>query len=56
MAGMARYANKHFDLAIVDPPYYSGPEKREYYGSRNSKTGVFRSYEKCDTLEIPKEE
>lgn len=56
MAGMARYANKHFDLAIVDPPYYSGPEKREYYGSRKSKTGVFRSYEKCDNWEIPKEE
>lgn len=21
MAGMARYPDKHFDLAIVDPPY-----------------------------------
>ena len=44
MIGMARYPDKYFDLAIVDPPYFSGPERREYYGQRISKTGVFRSY------------
>lgn len=29
-----------FDLAVVDPPYFSGPERRGYYGSRVSSTGV----------------
>ena len=24
--------DKSFDLAIVDPPYYSGPERRGFYG------------------------
>lgn len=30
------YADNQFDLAIVDPPYYSGPEKRKYYGKSKS--------------------
>lgn len=44
MAGMKRYPDKYFDLAIVDPPYYSGPERRKYYGYAVSRTGVTRSY------------
>ena len=44
MVGMSRYPDKAFDLAIVDPPYFSGPERRRYYGRSQSKTGVFRSY------------
>lgn len=39
---MARYPDNHFDLAIVDPPYFSGPEKREYYGGEKSSHGVKR--------------
>lgn len=31
-----------FDLAIVDPPYFSGPERRRYYGSKVSATQVER--------------
>ena len=27
-----------FDLAIVDPPYFSGPEKRKYYGNKTGKS------------------
>lgn len=23
-----------FDLAVVDPPYFSGPERRDYYGKK----------------------
>lgn len=42
MSLMARYGNKHFDLAPVDPPYFSGPEKREYYGSEISTQKVRR--------------
>lgn len=33
---------KSFDLAIVDPPYFSGPEKRQFYGKKISTTGVAR--------------
>lgn len=39
---MRRYPDKYFDLAIVDPPYFSGPERRKYYGSSKSKIGVQR--------------
>ena len=53
MEGMARYADKHFDLAIVDPPYYSGPERRTYFGSKVSKTGVTRTYHKSEKWEVP---
>ena len=42
MIGMARYPDKYFDLAIVDPPYFSGPEKRRYYGREFSAHGVRR--------------
>lgn len=33
-----------FDLAIVDPPYYSGPERRSFYGSEVSTVGVPRRF------------
>ena len=41
---MKAIPDQYFDLAIVDPPYYSGPEKRGYYGKKVSGTGVFRAY------------
>ena len=27
--GMKEFPDKYFDLAIVDPPYFSGPENKE---------------------------
>ncbi len=39
---MARYPDNFFDLAIVDPPYFSGPEKRKYYGAEKSTYGIKR--------------
>lgn len=39
---MAQYPDKHFDLAIVDPPFFKGPENTRYYGSEKSNTGVNR--------------
>lgn len=42
-----------FDLAIVDPPYFSGPERRQFYGQRVSSIGVKRVYEKSETWHIP---
>lgn len=41
---MSTIPDKFIDLAIVDPPYFSGPEKRRYYGSKVSTTKVKRRY------------
>ena len=48
--------DKCFDLAVVDPPYFSGPERRGYYGSKESKIGVHRDYPISPTWELPKTE
>lgn len=42
MEVMARFPDKYFDLAVCDPPYFSGPEKRGYYGRAQSTTHVRR--------------
>lgn len=47
------YSDKSFDLAIVDPPYFSGPERRQFYGSKISSIGVKRVYEKSEVWQIP---
>lgn len=54
MEGMAQFQDGFFDLAVVDPPYFSGPERRGYYGSKVSKTGVKRNdYPISQEWEIP---
>lgn len=53
MDGMKKYPDKFFDLAIVDPPYFSGPELREFYGKKVSKTGVSRTYKKMPEWTVP---
>lgn len=35
-------ADNSFDLAIVDPPYFNGPNRRRYYGSNVSAERVKR--------------
>lgn len=51
------YPDKFFKLAIVDPPYFSGPEKRKYYGSNVSVTKVKRNeYPVSDLWKIPQED
>ena len=45
------FEDNHFDIAIVDPPYFSGPEKRRYYGRKNSLIGVKRLYEEQNIVE-----
>lgn len=35
MEGMAQFPDLYFDLAVVDPPYFSGPERRGFYGRRD---------------------
>lgn len=46
-----------FDLTIVDPPYFSGPERRQYYGRSVSTTGVARrNYPVADKWVVPSAE
>lgn len=42
-----------FDLAVVDPPYFSGPERRGYYGRKESSIGVRRSYRISTEWKVP---
>lgn len=42
-----------FDLAIVDPPYFSGPERREYYGCKVSPIGVNHEYPVSPEWSVP---
>lgn len=56
MEAMRQMPDKCFDLAVVDPPYFSGPEKRGYYGSKKSKIGVHRDYPISPLWEVPGEE
>ena len=53
MEVIGRYPTGYFDLAVVDPPYFSGPERRGYYGSKVSKIGVHRDYPVSPVWEIP---
>lgn len=56
MEGMKLFPDKYFDLAIVDPPYFSGPEQRGYYGRSVSPIGVSRLYGKLDVWKVPGED
>ena len=54
MKGMAKIPDGYFDLAVVDPPYFSGPERRGYYGCKKSKIGVRRcDYPVTEFWEVP---
>lgn len=44
MEYLPRFPDRYFDIAVVDPPYHSGPEKRNYYGRAVSPIGVQRIY------------
>lgn len=56
MEGMQQIPDKHFKLAIVDPPYFSGPERREFYGNKVSRIGVQRLYRPCAKWSVPAED
>lgn len=54
MEYLATQPDKSSDLAIVDPPYFDGPNKLGFYGGRCSKTGVDRGgYKKLGVWKIP---
>ena len=46
MEGMKEFPDKYFDLAVVDPPYFSGPDRspediRKSRKMGNSGSGIF---------------
>jgi len=51
---MARYPDNYFNLTDADPPYFSGPEKRKFYGNEVSKTNIKRrDYPITSTWDLP---
>ena len=56
MEYMKSLPDKAFDLAIADPPFFSGPDRRNFYGQQVSGTGVKRvDYGRSEHWEIPTE-
>ncbi len=50
---MAQFPDNYFQLAICDPPYFSGPDKLGYYGASITKVGVKRKGYKVKHWKIP---
>lgn len=54
MDGMKEIPDKYFDLAIVDPPYFKGPNKRRFYGRKVNKLNIKRrDYFQIEDWEVP---
>lgn len=57
MLAIKKIPDKYFDLAIVDPPYFKGPNKRGFYGRRVNKLNIKRhQYTTIEDWSIPDEE
>jgi site-specific DNA-methyltransferase (adenine-specific) len=57
MEGMKEFPDKYFELAIVDPPYFDGPNKRMYYGQKVNKLNIRRKdYPVIEKWDVPNEE
>jgi len=51
---MSRYPDKYFDLLNDDPPYFSGPNKRRFYGCKVNKLNIKRKdYDVIDNWSVP---
>lgn len=56
MEGMKQIPDKYFELAIVDPPYFEGPNLRRYYGREVNKLNIKRKdYAIIENWDIPDE-
>ncbi|APC82162.1 DNA methyltransferase [Clostridium botulinum] len=57
MEGMKQIPDKYFELAIVDPPYFDGPNKRKYYGRTVNKLNIKRKqYNVIEDWSVPGKE
>ncbi len=51
---MKRYPDNYFELAIVDPPYFNGPQKLGYYGKGRNHLGIKHpEYDKIGEWGVP---
>lgn len=55
LKAMREIPDKYFDLAVVDPPYFSGPEKRGYYGKTGGGLGGRKDYTVSPEWSVPGE-
>ena len=53
---LPHFPDNYFELAVVDPPYFTGPEKRNYYGRKMSPIGVKRYYKHSEQWDVPGKE
>ncbi|MCP1103738.1 DNA methyltransferase [Aequitasia blattaphilus] len=54
---MRKFPDNYFDLAITDPPYFNGPNRRKYYGRSESTTNIKRvKYGVIDKWDVPGQE
>lgn len=54
MDGLGEMPDNSIDLAVVDPPYFAGPNRRGFYGKAKSTTGIQRvDYPKIDDWDVP---
>ena len=56
MEPMREYPDKHFDLAIVDPPYFAEYAKEIYPGAAVSTTGVARNRYESKQWNVPNQQ
>lgn len=57
MEFLKQFPDKFFDWVVDDPPYFSGPEKRKFYGYKNSSIGVKRvDYDVTTEWQVPGKE
>lgn len=53
MEYMRSIPDKFFELAVVDPPYFDGPNKLGYYGKDISSFGIKRPGYQAKHWKIP---
>ncbi len=58
MSVMKRYEDNYFDLAVVDPPYFEGPNRPNFYrnGKYPSAKAPAGQYKELSHWEVPKQE
>lgn len=56
MEYMRNIPDKFFELAVVDPPYFDGPNRLGYYGKDITSFGVKRKGYKAIHWEVPQKE
>jgi site-specific DNA-methyltransferase (adenine-specific) len=57
MEYMSQFPDGYFDLAIPDPPYFDGPNKRKFYGNEISNKSIKRvDYPVNPKWDIPNED